>query len=64
MTVSRLRNRPSAIAAFAIAYAVALLLSERAYGSAAVPSPFWLPDSILLSALLLARTEDWWVTSS
>jgi hypothetical protein len=32
-----------------IGYSLALSLSERAYGSLAVPSPFWLPDSVLLS---------------
>ena len=35
-------------------------LSERAYGSLAVPSPFWLPDSVLLCALLIAPRREWW----
>src|SRR5262245_5624812 len=47
--------------AFAIAYILAIQLSERAYGSLAVPSPFWLPDSVLLCALLLAPRKHWWI---
>jgi two-component system sensor histidine kinase UhpB len=27
----------------------------------AVPSPFWLPDSVLLCALLLTPARDWWI---
>ncbi len=47
--------------AFAAAYALAFTLSERGYGTLAVPSPFWLPDSILLCALLLSPRSQWWI---
>jgi signal transduction histidine kinase len=46
---------------FLATYLAAFVLAEHAYGSSAVPSPFWLPDSVLLSALLLAPRRDWWV---
>src|SRR5262245_24586902 len=45
---------------FVASYLVAFNLSERAYGSLAVPSPVWLPASVLLCALLVATREAWW----
>src|SRR5262252_11226215 len=45
---------------FAAGYVLAFALSERGYGSLAVPSPFWLPDAVLLCALLLAPSNRWW----
>jgi PAS domain S-box-containing protein len=45
---------------FAISYWLSVKASEHLYGSLRVPSPFWLPDSILLCALLLWRREAWW----
>jgi signal transduction histidine kinase len=53
--------RFASLAIFVIGYAVAFTLSERGYGSLAVPSPFWLPDSVLLCALLLTPPESWWM---
>ena len=53
--------RPEAILAFIGCYALAYGASEHAWGSLAVPSPFWLPDSILLCALLLSPSENWWI---
>jgi len=50
-----------ALAVFAAIYGLASVLSEHAYGSLAVPSPFWLPDSVLLCALLLVPRTQWWV---
>ena len=52
---------PLAIALFVGAYFVAVRLAEHLYGSLAVPSPFWFPDSVLLCALLLARKQHWWL---
>lgn len=52
--------RPLVALAFVAAYAVAFAATEHAYGSLAVPSPFWLPDSVLLCALLLAPRTHWW----
>src|SRR5262245_8069168 len=46
---------------FAIGYFLAVKLGEHAYGSLAVPSPFWLPDSVLLCALLLTPASQWWI---
>jgi signal transduction histidine kinase len=53
--------RLEALGVFVVSYAGALILSEHAWGSRATPSPFWLPDSILLCALLLTRTQHWWI---
>jgi len=53
--------RPEAILAFIVCYALAYGASEHGWGSLAVPSPFWLPDSILLCALLLSPSESWWI---
>jgi signal transduction histidine kinase len=47
-------------AIFVIGYYLATRLSEHGYGSLAVPSPFWLPDSVLLCALLLSPKSQWW----
>jgi PAS domain S-box-containing protein len=41
--------------AFFIAYAGATAMSQR------TGSPFWLPDSVLLCALLLSRPRNWWI---
>jgi len=49
------------LAAFSLTYVAAMLLSEHGYGALAVPSPFWLPDSVLLCALLLSPTRRWWI---
>ena len=46
---------------FVVGYFCAFILAERAYGTLAVPSPFWLPDSVLLTALLLTPRSQWWV---
>ena len=46
---------------FVAAYFLAVQGSEHLYGTRAVPSPFWLPDSILLCALLLTPSTHWWV---
>jgi len=47
-------------AAFGAAYFFAVRASEHLYGSLHLPSPFWLPDSVLLCALLLIRRRLWW----
>jgi hypothetical protein len=44
---------PATILNFVVGYFCAFALSERACGTLAVPSPFWLPDAVLLCALLL-----------
>ncbi|HEX7798415.1 MAG TPA: MASE1 domain-containing protein [Vicinamibacterales bacterium] len=49
------------IVSFAALYFLAVRLSEGRYGTAYVSSPFWLPDSILLCALLLTRRTRWWI---
>jgi signal transduction histidine kinase len=54
-------SNPAGILLFLAGYAIAVSLGERVYGSLAVPSPFWLPDSVLLCALLLTPTEEWWL---
>jgi PAS domain S-box-containing protein len=41
--------------AFLIAYKYAMSLAPRS------GSPFWLPDSVLLCALLLSRPRNWWI---
>ena len=48
------------LAMFAFAYAIAFKLGDHTYGSLAVASPFWLPDSVLLCTLLLAPRSEWW----
>src|SRR5215510_3691065 len=53
--------RSAGFAMFVGGYAVAFALSNHAYGSLAVPSPFWLPDSVLLVALLLSPRTRWWM---
>jgi signal transduction histidine kinase len=53
--------RPEAVAAFIACYFLAVRLSEHVWGSLAVPSPFWLPDSVLLCALLLTPGKHWWI---
>ena len=60
-TISAHLPRPAVLAGFVAGYAVAVLLAEHTYGSVSVPSPFWLPDSVLLCALLLAPRSQWWV---
>src|SRR5262245_60094326 len=52
--------RRSVMVVFLVCYLVAFNVSEPAYGSRPVPSPLWLPDSVLLCALLLAPREQWW----
>lgn len=42
-------------AAFYMAYLYAMSFSQ------ACASPFWLPDTVLLCALLLNRPRDWWI---
>jgi two-component system sensor histidine kinase UhpB len=46
---------------FVLGYFLAVTLSEHVYGSVAFPSPFWLPDSVLLCALLLTPRTEWWL---
>ena len=55
----RLGVRYAHLAAFAAGYLLSVVVGERVYGTAAVPSPFWFPDSVLLCALLLAPTTGW-----
>jgi len=47
--------------ALAFGYVLAVKLAERGYGSISVPSPFWLPDSVLLCALLIMPKRRWWI---
>jgi signal transduction histidine kinase len=47
-------------AAFGATYFFAVRAGEHLYGSLRVPSPFWLPDSVLLCALLLIPRRLWW----
>ena len=57
------RTKKSSAAIFVVfgaAYALALALGEHLYGSLAVPSPFWLPDAVLLCALLSTPKDTWW----
>jgi two-component system sensor histidine kinase UhpB len=54
-------GRPAVIVAFAVGYSLAFSASEHAWGTLSVPSPFWLPDSVLLCALLLTPEESWWI---
>ena len=49
------------IVLFAAVYFLAVRLSQGRYGTTYVSSPFWLPDSILLCALLLTRRTLWWI---
>src|SRR5882672_5650461 len=49
------------LALFVAGYFVSFAISRHAYGSLAVPSPFWLPDSVFLCALLLTPKKQWWV---
>lgn len=44
---------------FAVAYFVALHISLARIGI--LPSPVWIPASILLCALVRARTDHWWI---
>jgi signal transduction histidine kinase len=60
-SVAENRRSLAMLAGFAVTYFVAVQLGDRVYGALAVPSPFWLPDSILLCALLLASTNRWWI---
>jgi two-component system sensor histidine kinase UhpB len=53
--------RPGAVLAFVVSYFLAFSASEHVWGTLAVPSPFWLPDSVLLCALLLTRGQSWWI---
>ena len=48
------------MALFSVVYFLSVLAGESLYGSLAVPSPFWFPDSILLCALLLTPKNEWW----
>jgi hypothetical protein len=57
------RANVGALALFAISYWLSVKASEHLYGSLRLPSPFWLPDSVLLCALLLWRREAWWVVA-
>jgi len=54
-------SRRLAVPVFVAVYFLAFGLSEFGYGSLDVPSPFWLPDSVLLCALLLTRPQQWWM---
>jgi integral membrane sensor domain MASE1 len=47
-------------AAFGAGYFFAVRASEHLYGSLHLPSPFWLPDSVLLCALLMIPRRLWW----
>ena len=55
------RSEGRSFVIFLFGYLLALQFSERLYGSLGVPSPFWLPDSVLLCAVLLAQKRHWWV---
>src|SRR5262245_35404933 len=52
---------PAIILNFVVGYFCAFNLSEHLYGTLALPSPFWLPDSVLLTALLLVPKPQWWL---
>jgi PAS domain S-box-containing protein len=41
--------------AFFVAYKLAMSMTPR------TGAPFWLPDSVLLCALLLSRPRNWWI---
>lgn len=53
--------KPTRLAVFVIGYFLSVRLSEQSYGTLAVPSPFWLPDSVFLCTLLLAPRSHWWM---
>ena len=44
---------------FVTSYYFSVRLGERAYGTLAVSSPFWLPSAVLLSSFLLAQKKYW-----
>lgn len=46
---------------FLASYYVSVRLSEHAYGTLAVSSPFWLPGAVLLSSFLLTQKKHWWL---
>jgi two-component system sensor histidine kinase UhpB len=61
-SVSRWKTvRAEAVVVFVVSYFLAFSASEHLWGTLAVPSPFWLPDSVLLCALLLTRPQSWWI---
>jgi len=47
------------VSLFIVAYCVAFYISGARMGI--LPSPLWIPDSILLCALLRARPSYWWI---
>jgi PAS domain S-box-containing protein len=49
------------VALFAVGYFLASKLTEGFFGAVEFPSPFWLPDSVLLCALLLSPRKNWWL---
>jgi len=52
-------NTGLSVLVFAVAYYIAYrYLTYRSY---VLPSPFWVPDAVLLSALLLSRTRSWFL---
>ena len=55
----RLGLSPVRLLLFSVGYLLSVIVGERAYGSLAVPSPFWFPDSVLLCALLLTPRTGW-----
>jgi len=61
---SRTRADLAALVLFAVSYWFSVKASEHLYGSLRVPSPFWLPDSVLLCALLLWRRGAWWAVAA
>ena len=44
---------------FAAGYYLSVQWGEHLYGKLAVPSPFWLPDAVLLSTFLLTQKRHW-----
>src|SRR5215472_17776284 len=52
-------NLALGILLFIAAYSAAVHISD--FHTGALPSPLWIPDSILLCALLRARPHYWWI---
>ena len=53
----QVKRRPLIL--FSLGYYLSVMASEHVYGPLPVPCPFWIPDSILLSALLLSQRAYW-----
>src|SRR5262245_2027712 len=62
LSLSLIRQPLRALVEYA-AFALAFYLAYRSgmSFSQAAASPFWFPDSVLLSALLVTRPGRWWI---